>query len=72
MQSASMRSASSAAMEMAVSFNASVTALPMHLYVLVTQGITMDHAAATALVLVALVLILNAAAFLLSGRKRRR
>ena len=29
MPSASMRSASSAAMEMAVSFNASVTALPM-------------------------------------------
>ena len=48
-----------------------VTALPMHLYVLVTQGISMDHAAATALVLVALVLILNAAAFLFSGRKRR-
>ena len=48
-----------------------VTALPMHLYVLVTQGISMDHAAATALVLVALVLILNAAAFLLSGRTRR-
>ena len=48
-----------------------VTALPMHLYVLVTQGISMDYAAATALVLVALVLILNAAAFLLSGRTRR-
>jgi len=31
----------------------------------------MDHAATTALVLVALVLILNAAAFLFSGRKRR-
>ena len=48
-----------------------VTALPMHLYVLVTQGISMDYAAATALVLVAIVLILNAAAFLLSGRTRR-
>jgi phosphate transport system permease protein len=49
-----------------------VTALPLHLYVLVSQGLSFDRAAATALVLVALVLILNAAAFLLSGRTRRR
>ena len=49
-----------------------VTALPLHLYILVSQGLSFDRAAATALVLVAIVLILNAAAFLLSGRTRRR
>ena len=46
-------------------------ALPYHLYILLTQGFAPENAYGTAFVLMLLVLLLNIAATLIAGRKRK-
>ncbi len=54
-----------------VSLTSPVMALPFHLYIFATEGISLDKAYGTALVLLIIVLTLNIMSMIVSYRKER-